>query len=40
MAQLKHVQTSVLDIAYERAGPVDAYPVVLLRKRRAAVRRR
>ena len=30
MAQLEHVQTSVLDICYEHAGPVDAHPVVLL----------
>jgi pimeloyl-ACP methyl ester carboxylesterase len=30
MAQLRRVQTSVLDIAYEDAGPADAYPVVLL----------
>jgi pimeloyl-ACP methyl ester carboxylesterase len=30
MAQLKRVPTSVLDIAYEDAGPADAYPVVLL----------
>jgi pimeloyl-ACP methyl ester carboxylesterase len=30
MAQLERVRTSVLDIAYERSGPSDAYPVVLL----------
>ena len=30
MAQLEHVQTSVLDIAYEHAGSPDAYPVVLV----------
>lgn len=30
MAQLARVQTSVVDIAYEQAGPTDAYPVVLL----------
>jgi pimeloyl-ACP methyl ester carboxylesterase len=30
MVQLKHVQTSVLDIAYEQAGPPGAYPVVLV----------
>ena len=30
MAQLEHVRTSVLDIAYEQAGPLHAYPVALL----------
>ena len=30
MAQLGSVRTSVLDIAYEHAGPPDAYPVVLM----------
>jgi len=30
MAQLERVRTSVLDIAYEHAGPRDAYPVVLV----------
>ncbi len=30
MAQLEHVRTSVLDIAYEHAGPADAFPVVLM----------
>jgi pimeloyl-ACP methyl ester carboxylesterase len=30
MAHLEHVSTSVLDIAWEHAGPADAYPVVLL----------
>jgi len=30
MAELGRVRTSVLDIAYEHAGPADAYPVVLL----------
>lgn len=30
MAQLEHIRTSVLEIACEQAGPVDAVPVVLL----------
>ena len=30
MAQLKRVQTSVLDIAYEDSGPLNASPIVLL----------
>jgi len=30
MAQLERARTSVLDIAYEHAGPLDAYPVVLV----------
>jgi pimeloyl-ACP methyl ester carboxylesterase len=30
LAQLAHVRTSVLDIAYEDSGPADALPVVLL----------
>lgn len=30
MAELRRVPTSALDIAYEHAGPADAYPVVLL----------
>ena len=30
MAELSRARTSVLDIAYEHAGPADAYPVVLL----------
>ena len=30
LAQLAHVKTSVLDVAYEYGGPVDALPVVLL----------
>jgi len=30
MTQLEHVRTSVLDIAYEHAGPPDGYPVVLV----------
>jgi len=30
MAQLERVRTSVLDIAYEQAGPPGAYPIVLL----------
>ena len=27
---MAHVQTSVLDIAYEPSGPLDSFPVVLL----------
>ena len=30
MTQMERVRTSVLDIAYEHAGPLDAYPVVLM----------
>ena len=30
MVQLERVRTSVLDIAYERCGPPDAFPVVLV----------
>ena len=30
MAQLAHVRTSVLDLAYEQSGPADALPIVLL----------
>jgi pimeloyl-ACP methyl ester carboxylesterase len=30
LAQLAHVQTSVLDVAYEQSGPANALPVVLL----------
>ena len=30
MAQLERVRTSVLDIAYEHAGPADAFPIVLM----------
>ena len=30
MAHLAHVQTSVLNVAYEESGPADALPVVLL----------
>jgi pimeloyl-ACP methyl ester carboxylesterase len=30
MTQLERVRTSVLDIAYEHAGSLDAYPVVLM----------
>ena len=30
MAQLERIRTSVLDIAYEHAGPLNAYPVVLV----------
>lgn len=30
MAQLAHVRTSVLDVAYEKSGPPEALPVVLL----------
>ena len=30
MAQLERVRTTVLDIAYEHAGPADAFPIVLM----------
>jgi pimeloyl-ACP methyl ester carboxylesterase len=30
MADIKHVRTSVLDIAYEESGPADGVPVLLL----------
>ena len=30
MAQLAHVRTSVLDVAYEQSGPVGSTPIVLL----------
>ncbi len=30
MAAIKHVRTSVLDVAYEESGPADRVPVVLL----------
>src|SRR5260370_35456242 len=30
MAQLAHLRTSVLNVAYEQSGPAEALPIVLL----------